>query len=89
MEHLHFLLLNFAVFFAILFIDRKKYRDYIFIGLLALLLDAAFEVIPLSAGIWAYHSEPLLLGISLYTWLLYVPYLGFCYFVSNRLVKHV
>jgi len=89
MEHAYFLILNFAAFLAIVFYDRKKWKTYISLGLLAMLLDLFFEMLPLSAGIWQYHSEPIIFGLSLYAWLLYIPYLGFCYFAANRVRKHV
>ncbi len=88
-EHLHFFLFNFIVFLAIIIADRKRYKDYIFLGLLALVLDLVFEIYPISIGIWTYYSHPIILGISLYTWLLYIPYISFCYFVANKVVKYV
>ena len=89
MEHIQFLILNFALLFTIVFYDKKKWKSYLALGILAMLLDFFFEVLPLSAGIWQYHSEPMVFGLSLYAWLLYVPYLGFCYFAANRVRKHV
>lgn len=89
MEHAYFFLLNFVVFLIIIFYDNKRWKDYVFIGLLALILDLIFEILPIAIGIWYYHSEPKILNISLYTWLLYIPYLSFCYFVSSKVVKHV
>jgi len=89
MEHAYFFLFNFIIFLVIILLDRKKYKDYIFLGLLALLFDAVFEIFPIATGMWYYHSEPKVLGMSLYTWLLYIPYLSICYFVSNRMVKYV
>lgn len=89
MEHAYFFAVNFAVFIVILLLDRTRWKDYIALGLLAMLLDAIFEVIPIGAGIWNYYSEPNVFGMSLYTWLLYIPYLGFCYFASNKVKKYV
>lgn len=89
MEHIQFLILNFAVFLAIVFYDRKRWKAYVSLGLLAMLLDLIFEIVPIYAGIWQYHSQPMIFGLSLYVWLLYIPYLGFCYFAANRARKHV
>ncbi len=89
MEHAYFFAINFAIFIAILLLDRTRWKNYIALGLLAMLLDVIFEVIPIGAGIWNYYSEPKVFGMSLYTWLLYIPYLGFCYFASNVVRKHV
>ena len=89
MEHAYFLILNFSVFLAIVFYDRKRWKAYALLGLLAMLLDAAFEILPLAAGIWQYRSEPIIFNLSLYAWLLYIPYLGFCYFAANKVRKHV
>ena len=89
MEHIYFLILNFAIFLAIVFYDRKRWKAYVSLGLLAMLLDAVFEIVPIAAGIWQYHSEPMIISMSLYAWLLYIPYLGFCYFAAGRVRKHV
>lgn len=89
MEHTYFLILNFAAFFLVVFLDSKKWKDYLILGIFTLVLAFIFENATAYLGFWYYNSEPMLLLISLYTWLLYVPYISFCYFVSNRLVKHV
>jgi len=89
MEHFYFFLLNFFIFLIIVLVDKKKWKDYILLGLLALLFDAIFEIIPIATGIWVYNSQPKIFGMSLYTWLLYVPYLSMCYFISNKVIRHV
>ena len=89
MEHLYFFLLNFCVFLIIIFLDKKKYKDYLLLILFALILAFVFENFTIHLGLWYYHSEPKILFLSLYTWLLYIPYLSFCYFVSNKVAKHV
>ena len=89
MESAYFLVVHLAVFAAVLFLDRKRWRGYALLGPLAMLLDLVFEAYPLSIGIWTYHALPKVAGLSLFAWLMYIPYLGFCYFAANRLVKHV
>lgn len=89
MDHVVFFLLHFLVFLFILVADRRHARDYLLVGLLALGLDLVFEILPLQFGIWSYTSAPFVAGISLYTWLLYLPYLAFCLFCTNQVVKHV
>lgn len=88
MEHVYFFLLNFALFFAILLIDRKKWKTYALLSLFTLVAAFIFENFTVFIGLWYYHSEPKVLFLSLYTWLLYVPYINFCYFLSNKLVKN-
>lgn len=87
MEHLFFLVFNFVLFLAILYLDKERFRDYVYLAVLGLILSFVLENLTTFAGLWQYHSEPKILLISLYTWLLYVPYLGFCYFISNKVVK--
>ncbi|MBI2580658.1 hypothetical protein HYV85_02520 [Candidatus Woesearchaeota archaeon] len=87
MPHFLFTLLNFALLLVILLIDRKHLKDYLFIGVLGLVLDLIFEQIPVRAGFWVYNSEPIIFGISFYVWILYLPYLSICYFLGNRLGK--
>lgn len=88
MEHVYFFLLNFLVFVLIVAQGRKNWKDYALLGVFAMILDLIFEIIPVAAGVWSYHSKPIIFGLSLYTWLLYVPYLGFCYFSANRVLKN-
>ena len=87
MEHVYFLLANFAILAAVVWFDRKHLRDYIILSAVGLAAAFVFENFTTYFGFWIYHSEPKILLISLYTWLLYVPYLGFCYFVGRRFSK--
>lgn len=88
MEHLYFFLINFLVFLLILIYDRKNWQNYLALGLFAMFLDVIFEIIPVAVGIWSYHSKPITFGLSMYTWLLYIPYLSFCYFSANQVMKN-
>ncbi|MBI3036975.1 hypothetical protein HYY73_04480 [Candidatus Woesearchaeota archaeon] len=81
--HSSFFLLNLALTAAVVVIDRRRIRDYFFLWLLGLAAAFVFETATTALGFWNYHSEPKVFLISLYTWLLYVPYLSFCYFVGN------
>ncbi len=85
MEHAHFLLLNIAVMAVLLFVDRKRMREYVFLFAVGLISAFMFENFTTWLGFWYYHSEPMIPFVSLYTWLLYIPFLGYCYFVSNRI----
>lgn len=89
MEHFYFLAVNFLVFFIILFVDRRRVKNYIILGAFTLVLAFIFENFTTYLGFWYYHSQPKLLLVSLYTWLLYIPYISFCYFVGKLLDKRL
>ena len=89
MEHYLFFLTHLMILLFVIFYDIKNYKIYVFLGLLVMLFDMIFEIIPIAYGIWTYNALPKIFGISLYTLLLYVPYLGFCYFAANKVKKHV
>jgi len=83
-----YLAFHFALLAALVwFFDRKDARDYVFLGVFGLLCAFAFENATAYAGFWTYHDVPLLPLVSVYSLLLYVPYLGFCYFLGRKLVK--
>lgn len=88
MEHLHFFLMNFVAFLLMVLADRKRWRDYIILAVLGLAMALVFENATTLMGFWHYHSEPKVLLVSFYSWLLYIPYLGFCYFASRRVMKY-
>jgi len=88
MEHIVFLALNYAILLAVVFIDRKRTREYALLGAFTLIAAFIFENATTYLGLWYYHSEPKIMFISLYSWLLYVPYISFCYFAANKVVKH-
>jgi hypothetical protein len=85
MEHIYFLLFNFIIFLVVVWFDRRIIRDYALLCFFGLVAALIFENITTYLGFWYYHSEPKIILISLYTWLLYMPYLGFCYFLGRRL----
>jgi len=85
MLHAIFTMINFIALFCVLFIDRARARFYAVLFAAGLPAAFVFENVTTFLGFWVYHSEPKVLLISLYTWLLYMPYLGFCYFLGRRL----
>jgi hypothetical protein len=87
MEHLSFLLINYIILILIIYIDRKEWKDYLFVSLLGLALAFFFENMTTYWGFWVYNSEPKVVFISLYTWLLYAPYLSFCRFFVRRVER--
>ena len=89
MEHIFFVIFNFLILAIILTIDKKNIKNYLFLGLFAMLLDTFFEQVPIHAGFWFYFSDPKFLGFSLYMWILYIPYLSMCYFIGNKLAGEV
>lgn len=83
--HYIFFIINIIIVFIILIIDKKNIKKYIFLSLLGLIFAFIFETATTNLGFWYYYSEPKIPIISLYTWLLYIPYLSFCYFIGNKL----
>ncbi len=85
MEHLYFTLFNFVILGFVLWFDRRRLKDYALLSILGLAAALIFENFTAFLGFWYYSSEPKILLISLYTWLLYVPFLSFCCFIAGRL----
>lgn len=88
LPHLFFALFNFAVLLVVLLVDKKNIKNYVLLGIFGLAAAFVFETATTALGFWYYHSEPKVFVISLYTWLLYIPYLSFCYFIGSRLAGH-
>jgi hypothetical protein len=83
MEHLVFFLLNLGVLAIILIIDKANIKKYVLLLSIGLVLAFIFETVTIYLGFWHYHSQPNVPLISLYTWLLYAPYLSYCYYIGN------
>lgn len=83
MEHLYFTLFSFVVLGFVLWLDRQRLRDYALLSALGLIAALMFENVTTYLGFWIYHSEPKIVLVSLYTWLLYMPYLSFTYCIGN------
>ena len=84
LQHSLFTLMNFVILLVVLLIDRKNFKNYVFLGIFGLAAAFIFETATTALGFWYYHSLPKIGIISFYTWLLYVPYLSFCYFIGVR-----
>jgi ABC-type enterochelin transport system permease subunit len=78
-------LFNFIILFIVVLLDRRRLKDYVLLSALGLAFALIFENVTTFLGFWYYHSEPKILLLSLYSWLLYIPYLGFCYFIGGKL----
>lgn len=87
MQQIIFLMIEVAVAVVIIALDRKRLRDYILLGLFTLACAYVLETACAFLGFWQYYAEPQIPIISLYTWLAYVPYISFCYFIGNRFNK--
>lgn len=85
MDAFTFLLLNLAGLLAIFFIDRKNIRTYIGLGLTAFALVFIIEILPLLWGFWTYHVGPKIWRYSIPVYLLFFPFIGFSYFLANRI----
>lgn len=85
MLHGYFTLFNFVILGIILYIDRKRLKEYKILFIVAIVTAFIFENITTFLGFWQYHTEFNILLISFYTWVLYLPYIGYCYFLGNRL----
>jgi hypothetical protein len=87
MEHYVFFIINILLFFIILIIDRHNVRKYIYLSIITLVFAYIFETLTTYLGFWHYTSIPKIPLISLYTWLLYVPYISICYFIGRKFAK--
>jgi hypothetical protein len=85
MQQVVFFAINVIVFAAVCAVDRKYLKDYLFLCLFTLAIAFVFETACTFLGFWSYNSLPKIPLISLYVWLLYAPYISFCYFVANRI----
>ena len=83
--HYLFFIFNIFVFLLLFLYDKKNRNDYMILGFTGLVLSYIFETVTTYLGFWYYYSEPKIPLLSIYTWLLYLPYLSFCYFAGNKL----
>lgn len=81
----YFTLINFIILGIILYIDRKRLKEYEILFVVAIVAAFIFENIAAFLGFWQYHTGFNILLISFYTWVLYLPHIGYCYFLGNRL----
>ena len=84
-DHLTFFLIITLPFLIIVWIDRGNAKTYLKLGIFAIVLDLIWDPIGLYFGLWYYNTWPQVLGISVYTLVLYLHYLTFCYFFGNKL----
>ena len=68
---------------VVLYVDKKRIKEYAWLIGIGLILAFIFETFTTYLGFWNYYSEPKIPLISLYTWLLYMPYLTLCYFFGK------
>ena len=87
MESIVFVYINFFILALILFLERKEIKNYILLGIMGLIMGLIFEEFTTYFGMWYYHTEPKLWLVSIYSWILYFPYLSFCYFASKKVSK--
>ena len=87
MWQLAYLAFHYVVLAVLIVSDRKDAKNYLLLGLFGLACAFVFENITAYLGFWQYHDVPVLPLISVYNWLLYVPYLGFCYFIGKIVVR--
>jgi len=83
MDHFIFLAANLLVLVVVLYFDRKNLKNHAWLWIVGLAAALVFENITTYLGFWFYHSEPKAGLVAMYTWLLYVPYLSFTYFIGN------
>jgi len=82
-----FFVFNYVIFSILMYVDRKEWKNYFFIALIGFILAFIFENLTTMWGFWYYHSLPKVPFVSLFTLLLYVPYLSFAHFIVRRLDK--
>ena len=85
MLHEYFTLFNFFLLGVILYIERKRLKEYKILFVVAIISALIFENVTTYLGFWIYHSEPKIFLISFYSWILYLPYIGYCFFLGNKL----
>jgi len=85
MDHLVFLIINIIILLLIYYFDRKHLKDHIILGVLAFFGAIAFEIIPLLLGFWSHNSTPKIWIFSVYSFILYFPFISISYFLANKL----
>jgi hypothetical protein len=88
MEYVFFFALNYVLCLIIVLLDKKKFQNYVLLWTIVLILSLIFENATTSMGLWYYHVEPKVPFVSVATWLLYVPYISFCYFIAHRVINY-
>ena len=87
MEHLTFFILNLAALVVIYYIDRKNLTIHLSLGIMAFFAAIAFEIVPILGGFWVHHSTPKIGLFSVYSFLLYFPFISFSYFLANKIFR--
>jgi hypothetical protein len=90
MQQAVFFAINFLILAAVCIVDKRYIRRYFLLCVFTLACAFVFETVCTFMGFWSYYALPKIPLISLSSWLLYAPYISFCYFVANRISgKHV
>jgi hypothetical protein len=89
MDYVYFFSLNWVLCLIVVLLNKTQYKTYFFLWAIVLLLSFIFENGTTYMGLWYYHAEPKVPFVSLATWLLYAPYISFCYFIANRVIKYI
>jgi len=84
MTHIIFFIFSMILWLIILCVDRKDIAKYLTFGALAALLAVPFELLSTWIGVWVHYSQPQVLGLSVYSILLYFPFVGFTYFLAKK-----
>ena len=87
MEHYVFFLMNIGILLIVYYFDRKKIKDHLILGIIAFFGAIAFEILPILLGFWTHHAEPKVWIFSVFSFLLYFPFISFSYFAANRLLS--
>jgi len=87
MQHYVFLIINIAVLLVIYYVDRKNIKTHLWLGIIAFFGAIAFEIIPLLMGFWTHYSQPKIWIFSVYSFILYFPFISISYFLGKKLFR--
>ena len=87
MEYFIYSLIATIPLILILYIDRKNLKNYVYLGILAMIMALVFEELSVVLGFWEYYSLPKIINVSIFTIINYFHYLVFCYFAGNKLSR--
>jgi hypothetical protein len=89
MEQFAFFLIMMIPLAAVLFLERKNAKKYVYLGLFTVVLASIWEPIGVYFGVWAYNAHPQFLGVSMVTILAYFQYVCISYFLADVFLRRV
>ncbi len=87
MEHYLFVVLFTIPLLVILLIERKQFKKYLSLGITVMVAAFILENTTTYLGFWHHLSTPHIPYVSVWTLILYLHYISFCYYFGNRVSK--